>query len=85
MGNKDKSLKHSYERKNTFYISRYTKIFKLGSLLRQPIDKAGWTSSYSSEDPFPGVSLSAKKLNFLLMIVIWKRMEIILMSQDECY
>ena len=54
----------------------------LGSL-QHPIVKAGWTSSFSSEDVFPSASLSAK--NFLLMIVTVTRMKRILISQDECW
>ena len=37
----------------------------LGSL-RHSIDKAGSATSFSSEDAFPSVSLSAKKLKFFI-------------------
>ena len=57
----------------------------LGSCsLQNPIDKAGSKTSFSSEDAFPEVSLSAEKLK-LFMLVIAKRMKIMLMSQDECW
>lgn len=52
----------------------------LGSL-RRLINRAGSTTSFSHEDAFPSVGLSAKKTEtFLLMIVIVKRIKIISMS-----
>ena len=38
------------------YIYKYLVLF----ILRHPFDKAGSTMSFSSEDAFPSVSLSAK-------------------------
>ena len=46
---------------------------------RQPIDKAGLTTLFSSEDAFPSVYL----LTFINDSKI-KRMKILLKSQDEC-
>ena len=48
------------------------------------IDKADSTTSFTSEDFCPSVSLSNKKLKLLLIIMIVNRMKIILMSQDKC-
>ena len=59
MVNKDKSL--VTREKKIFYISNNMKIL---GILQHPIDKAGSTTLFSSEDVFPRVSLSAKKLNF---------------------
>ena len=57
----------------------------LGSYsLQHPIDKADSKTSFSSEDAFPKVSLSAEKLK-LFMLVVAKKMKIILMTQDECW
>ena len=49
---------------------------------QHPIDKVGSTTAFSSEDAFPSAYL-LKSWNFSLMIVIVKRIQIMLMSQDE--
>ena len=51
MRNKNESHKYSFERKKRLHIKRYTKSPIWFSW--NPIDKAGWTSSFSSEDAFP--------------------------------
>ena len=62
--NKDKILKHFYEGKKRLFISiDIRKPPMLGSYsLQHPIDEAGSTNSFSSEDASPKVSLPAKKL-----------------------
>ena len=57
-------------------------ILMLGTLWH-PIYKAGSTTSFSSEDAFPSISWSAKKLKFSLMIVIVKRMKTMFILQDK--
>ena len=49
------------------------------------IDKASSDASFSFEDAFPKVSLSAEKLKIFITLVIVKRMKIIVTSQDECW
>ena len=56
---KVKTFKHSYEKKRLFISTDIRKTPVLGSL-RHPIYKAGSTNSFSFEDTFPIVSLSAK-------------------------
>ena len=57
MGNKDKTLKHFYDRKKKLFIS--VDIRKPPMLvsysLQHPIDKTGSTTSFSSEESFPEV------------------------------
>ena len=62
MRNKDKSFKHSYERKRRLFISIDTWKSPMSGSLQHPIDKACSTTSFSSEDTFPSVNLSAKIL-----------------------
>ena len=52
---------------------------------QHPIDKAGSTTSFSSEDAFPEVSLPAEKLKLLINVIVVKRMKIMLMWQNECW
>ena len=80
---KMKAINILLREKKRLHIKRYTKSPIWFSW--NPIDKAGWTSSFSSEDAFPSVNLSPKKCNFLPMRVIVKRMKIMLMPQDECW
>ena len=65
MRNKDKSLKQSYERKILFMSIDSQKSLMLGSL-RHSIDKSGSITLFGSEDNFPSVSLSAKKLKLFI-------------------
>ena len=62
MRNKDKTLQHSHERKETFNINKYTKISNVIGSLRHPIGKAGSRTSLSSEDAFTSV----KKLKLFI-------------------
>ena len=65
-----KGLKHYYDRKKILFISiDIRKPPMLGSYsLQNPIYKAGSTTSFSSEDAFPKVSLSAEKLNIFINV-----------------
>ena len=70
------------EKKKTFYVNRYTKIFKVSYSLHHPIEKAGSATLFSYEDAFPSVSLSVKKLFINDSDSRWNENN--LMSQDEC-
>ena len=48
------------------FLYRYTKISSVRYSLRHPIDKVGSITSFSSENVFPNVSLSAKKLKLFI-------------------
>ena len=52
--------------KNNSYINRYTRISNIRYHLQYLIDKAVSATSCSSEDAFPSVSLSAKKLKLFI-------------------
>ena len=58
-------MKNFYERKKT-YISRYAKFSNIRYSLQKLIGKAYSTTSFSSEDVFPSVSLSVKKLELVI-------------------
>ena len=75
MRNKERNLKHSYERKDVSYEWIYKKSPILGGS-QHPIGKVGSTTSFNSEDDFPSVSLSVRNLNHLLTVVIVKAMKI---------
>lgn len=68
-------------REKRLFVSIDIQKFSMLGSLRHLINRAGSTTSFSHEDAFPSVGLSAKKTEtFLLMIVIVKRIKIISMS-----
>ena len=71
MRNKDKILKHFYERKKEFL---YQQIYEnlqcqvASHSLQHPIDKAGSATSLRCKDGFPKVNLPAEKLKLFINV-----------------
>ena len=63
------------EKKNTFYINRYTEISNVRKFMIEKVDS---TTSLSSEDVFPGVSFTAKILLSINQVFMEKKTLIII-------